>query len=189
VEGHFSHVGVGLAATAVVLRIAHENMFAFEQLERELSALKEARPQADLKLIERNNRVYLEIHNPGASAKFRTVLTLKGVNQNPTKNLFAKWDHLMNGGAVAEIAKGTTERLRLADRVSDDATMRYTVFWGSDGAQSQSLQSAKKSTVADPGTHDWRVEMALTIVGIPDFVDGPIFRTVVLSGNGTAFLV
>jgi hypothetical protein len=98
--------GVGLAATAVVLRIAHENMFGFEQLERELSALKEARPQADLKLIERNNRVCLEIHNPGASAKFRTVLTLKGVNQNPTKNLFAKWDHLMNGGAVAEIAKG-----------------------------------------------------------------------------------
>jgi len=97
-------------AVAVLFRLARENYFVVQNLRNGLTEINQSSPKADLRLIDENDVLYLEIHNSGATGDFRTQLKLTGTQNCPTKNLFSKWDHLMNGGATSSIAKGTTIR-------------------------------------------------------------------------------
>jgi hypothetical protein len=183
-------VGVSLIGTTVVLKMAKENHVHVTDLKKRITAIEQAAPVVTVQLVDDDDRIYLDIHNSGATADFRTQLKLTGTANDPGKNVFAKWDHNMEGGELARIAKGTSERLRLAKRkIWDGAKLRYDVFWGSDFDHSQQLWSKNVSILTDPETHDWQLDMALILIAEPDFIDGPIHRTISMRGDGTVVMI
>jgi hypothetical protein len=156
-----------------------------ERAEHELAQLRDGSPQLSVELVAESvsGMVYLEVTNIGAAAEVWTKMAPKGL-KGPKKVLQARWDSHHDKERVL-IARKTSERVRLARRVDDFAIMQWLVYWRSSFGPGESA-SDHASVIVDHYTHNWCVEIQLTLVADPELPSGPIVRTVLLNGDGSA---
>lgn len=139
-----------------------------ESLTAQISTLRASLPKPALRFFREADRAFLEVRNDGAGGSFHLhIEKAEGVTDWPGKHVAGLWDNDRRTNAIY-IARGTTFRLRIADKL----ILGWRVYLLTDVA-AQHRDAAAQAV------------LTTMLIAAPDPDGGPLSQRLFLNEDGT----